>query len=56
MEKTNVNMNEINELRRLLNTLIMNKSSLQDPEIVETSRKLDNLLNEYEKKNSSDKK
>jgi hypothetical protein len=56
MEKTNDNINEINEIRTLLNTLIMNKSSLQDPEIVRTSKKLDILLNEYEKKNSADKK
>ncbi|RSL34439.1 aspartyl-phosphate phosphatase Spo0E family protein [Salibacterium salarium] len=47
----NVNLDELNKqietLRKTLNNLA-NEKSLTDPEIVETSKMLDALLNQYE--------
>lgn len=56
MENTNEIKKKINELRIMLNSLITNKKSLQDPEVVDISRKLDNLLNELDKFNIEEKK
>lgn len=42
-------INKIQELRKYMNKLVTEKNSLMDPEIIETSKKIDSLLNDYEK-------
>ena len=38
---------KIKELRKELNTLILEKQDLLDPDVIAASKKLDDVLNEY---------
>lgn len=49
MIELNVLIHKLEVLRRELNILILEKQDLLDPDVVAASKKLDDVLNEYEK-------
>ncbi len=48
MTKLNELIYKIEDLRKELNTLILEKQDLLDPDVVAASKKLDDALNEYD--------